>query len=242
MIDCFLERIPQDWRDALADELAAPYVAALAEYEAAERATNVVFPAVADVFAALTSTPLTKTRVVIIGQDPYHGDGQAHGLAFSVQPGVPLPPSLRNIYRELRDDLGVEPPPNGCLSGWAKQGVLLLNTVLTVRAHEAHSHRKQGWETLIDAILRTVAERQQAVFILWGGHARKKRRLLGDATVVESAHPSPLSSYRGFFGSKPFSQVNTALVSQGDLPINWSLGEPDPPDELGSLFSWRQER
>ena len=241
-METFVARIPQDWRAALASELTKPYVAALAEYEAVERAKHVVYPAFDEVFSALVMTPLAETRVVVIGQDPYHGEGQAHGLAFSVQPGVPLPPSLRNIYRELKEDLGVEPPPNGCLSGWAKQGVLLLNTVLTVRAHEAHSHRRQGWEKLIDAILRTVAERQQAVFILWGGPARKKRRLLGEATVVESAHPSPLSSYRGFFGSKPFSQVNAALEAQGSSPIDWSLGEPNPAEELGSLFSWRQEK
>jgi uracil-DNA glycosylase len=231
-MDDFLNRIPADWREALAPELAKPYVAKLAAFEASERAKRPVYPPFADVFAALAMTPLADTRVVLIGQDPYHGEGQAHGLAFSVQPGVPLPPSLRNIYRELTDDLGENPPPNGCLSGWAKQGVLLLNTVLTVRAGEAHSHSRQGWEKLTDAILRTVADRRRAVFILWGGPARKKRRLIGDAPVVESAHPSPLSSYRGFFGSKPFSQVNAALQAQGEAPVDWFLGEPDP----GLLF------
>jgi uracil-DNA glycosylase len=221
----FLNRIPEDWRAALADELAKPYVRQLAEFEAKERAASTVYPATENVFAALATTPLRDVRVVIIGQDPYHGEGQAHGLAFSVLPGVPLPPSLRNIYKELEDDLGVAPPPNGCLSGWARQGVLLLNTVLTVRSGEAHSHARQGWETLTDAILRTVAARRQAVFVLWGGPARKKRPLIGDAPVVESAHPSPLSSYRGFFGSKPFSQVNAALVAKGDAPIDWSAAD-----------------
>lgn len=218
----FVDRIPHDWRRALAAELDKPYVPGLAAFERTERARELVFPAHEDVFSALHLTPLAKTRVVILGQDPYHGVGQAHGLAFSVQPDVPLPPSLRNIYQELQSDLGVTPPPNGCLSGWASQGVLLLNTVLTVRAGEPHSHARKGWELLTDAIMQLVAERTQAVFVLWGGPARKKRNLLGDAPVVESAHPSPLSAYRGFFGSRPFSQVNQALAAAGAPPIDWS--------------------
>ncbi len=218
----FQDRIPHDWRTALAEELGKPYVPRLAAFEHTERAQNEVFPAFGDVFAALRLTPLAKARVVIVGQDPYHGEGQAHGLAFSVQPDVPLPPSLRNIYQELRDDLGVAPPPNGCLTGWASQGVLLLNTVLTVRSGDAHSHARKGWERLTDAILQLVATQTRAVFVLWGGPARKKRSLLGDAPVVESAHPSPLSAYRGFFGSRPFSQVNEFLLAQGEPPIDWS--------------------
>lgn len=218
----FCDRIPRDWCTALADELAKPYVPKLAAFEHTERAQNLVFPAFEDVFAALRLTPLAKTRVVIVGQDPYHGEGQAHGLAFSVQPDVPLPPSLRNIYQELHTDLGVAPPPNGCLAGWANQGVLLLNTVLTVRSGAAHSHARKGWERLTDAILQLVAARTQAVFVLWGGPARKKRSLLGDTPVVESAHPSPLSAYRGFLGSRPFSQVNEFLAARGESPIDWS--------------------
>ncbi len=224
-MELFVDRIPADWRRALAGELAKPYVPQLAAFERSERARDMVFPAADEVFAALHLTPLARTRVVILGQDPYHGLGQAHGLAFSVRPDVPLPPSLRNIYRELQEDLGVAPPPDGCLSGWARQGVLLLNTVLTVRADAAHSHARKGWERFTDAIIGLVAERRRAVFVLWGGPARQKRPLLGAAPVVESAHPSPLSAYRGFFGSRPFSQVNTFLVARGEPPIDWSAGE-----------------
>ena len=177
-------------------------------------------------FAALHLTPYETTRVVLLGQDPYHGPQQAHGLCFSVRDGVQLPPSLVNIYTELRDDLGIDTPANGNLESWARQGVLMLNTSLTVRSGAAASHQGKGWETFTDEVLRTVnAKTHCVVFILWGAHARKKKALIDTSrhTVIESAHPSPLSAYNGFFGSKPFSRTNAALVAAGLAPIDWRL-------------------
>ena len=220
------ERIPADWAAELGDLVGAEQLQELDRLLAGERAEHTVFPPAEQMFAALELTPFDSVRVVLLGQDPYHDEGQAHGLAFSVAPGITPPPSLRNIYRELEEDLGIAPPGHGDLRGWARQGVLLLNTVLTVRAHAAGSHRGLGWEQLSDAIIRAVSRRpQQAVFLLWGNPAQAKRALI-DAdrhAVIESAHPSPLSAYRGFFGSRPFSRTNAALQAAGAPSIDWRL-------------------
>lgn len=179
---------------------------------------------------ALELTALQDVRVVILGQDPYHAEGQAHGLSFSVAPGVKIPPSLRNIFKELSDDLGVPPAPHGCLEAWARQGVLLLNTVLTVRAHQANAHRKRGWEPFTDAVLQAVnGQPRSVVFVLWGSHAQKKEALV-DTTrhlVLRAVHPSPLSAHQGFFGSRPFSKINEHLAAQGSPAIEWALTVPD---------------
>jgi len=187
-----------------------------------ERAKAVVFPPADEVFSAFHHTPFARTRVVILGQDPYHGEGQGHGLAFSVKPGVKTPPSLVNMYKELERDLGCAIPSTGSLLPWAKQGVLLLNTVLTVRSAEPNSHKGLGWEALTDAAIRVVSDRaEHAVFVLWGGHARKKAKLVAaHHTLIEGAHPSPLS-VKQFIGSRPFSKVNAALAAHGQPPIDW---------------------
>ena len=216
-----------DWNPLLRDEFAKPYWAELQSFVAAQRADHPVFPPEADVFAALHLTPFVDVKVVILGQDPYHGPGQAHGLCFSVHPGVRLPPSLRNIFKELHEDLGFDPPPNGNLDAWARQGVLLLNTTLTVRSGSAASHQGRGWETFTDQVIRAVSTKTETVvFILWGAAARKKKVLVDQArhVIIESAHPSPLSARNGFFGSRPFSRANAALVAASRTPINWSLG------------------
>jgi uracil-DNA glycosylase len=217
--------IPASWQDVLASEAAAPYFAELDRFVAAERAEHQVFPPEDEVFAALDATAYPDVRVVLLGQDPYHDDGQAHGMCFSVRPGVRIPPSLRNMYKELDADLGVAPASHGYLRAWADQGVLLLNTVLTVRAHEAASHKGHGWETFTDAVIRAVNAREQpAVFVLWGAHAKKKAALI-DTTrhrVVQGAHPSPLSA-KLFLGSRPFSKTNAALEELGHAPIDWQL-------------------
>jgi len=218
--------VKTDWNPVLRAEFDKPYWNELQQFVAAERARHTVFPPHDQVFAALHLTSYESTRVVMLGQDPYHGPRQAHGLCFSVQPGVDLPPSLVNIYTELRNDLGIETPNHGNLEAWARQGVLLLNTCLTVRAGAAASHQGKGWETFTDEVLRTVnAKTHRVVFILWGAHARKKEDLidLSRHTVIESAHPSPLSAHNGFFGSKPFSRTNEALVAAGLTPIDWHL-------------------
>ena len=213
------------WMDALREEMAKPYFAELTKFVNEERARFTVFPPEPDVYAALKLTPLESVRVVILGQDPYHGPRQAHGLCFSVQRGVTVPPSLRNIFQELRDDLGITPPQHGNLEHWARQGVLLLNATLTVRAGEAGSHQKRGWETFTDRIIELLgAEARPLVFVLWGAYARSKKRLIATRhTVIESAHPSPLSAHNGFFGSKPFSRINEALTYFGTESIDWSL-------------------
>jgi uracil-DNA glycosylase len=218
--------IPAGWQAPLNDELAKPYVADLANFVAAERAAHTVFPPAGEEFTALELTPYEQVRAVILGQDPYHGPGQAHGLAFSVRKGVRIPPSLANIYKELRSDLGIEPPGHGYLAQWARHGVLLLNAVLTVRAGEANSHKGRGWERLTDAIIGAVSARDTpAVFILWGAPAQKKAALVDEKrhTVLRAAHPSPLSARSGFFGSRPFSQANAALEAAGQPPIDWRL-------------------
>jgi len=222
--------IPPGWRDQLAAETQQPYFTKLQAFVAAERAAHTVYPPADEVFSALTLTSYANTRVLILGQDPYHGEGQAHGLAFSVRPGVTPPPSLRNMFKELSTDLGLALPPTGYLAPWARQGVLLLNAVLTVRAHAANSHKGQGWEQFTDAVLRALAARPEpVVFVLWGGYARKKKALLDAArhTLIESAHPSPLSAHNGFFGSRPFSQINAALRATGAAEIDWRLTGED---------------
>ena len=218
--------IPAGWRDQLAAETTQPYWPKLMEFVAAERSAHTVFPPQAEVFAALALTAYADTRVLILGQDPYHDDGQAHGLAFSVRSGVTPPPSLRNMFKELHADVGVEIPKTGYLGPWAAQGVLLLNAVLTVRAHAANSHKGQGWEQFTDAVLAALAQRTApVVFVLWGGYARKKAALLDAARhpLIEAAHPSPLSAHNGFFGSRPFSQINAALRAAGHAEIDWRL-------------------
>ena len=220
---------PTDWNPVLRDELDQPYWQELQSFVAAEREAGPVYPATGDVFAALHLTPLAQVKVVILGQDPYHGPRQAHGLCFSVPEGVPLPPSLRNVYRELNDDLGLPIPRSGDLTPWARRGVLLLNTTLTVRAGAAASHQGHGWEVFTDQVIRAVsAKPETVVFVLWGAHARKKRALVDRSrhVVIESAHPSPLSAHNGFFGSRPFSRANAALVAAGRDPVDWSLPAP----------------
>jgi uracil-DNA glycosylase len=215
-----------DWNPILRTELDKPYWQQLQQFVATERATHPVFPSREAVFAALHLTPYAETKVLILGQDPYHGPGQAHGLCFSVQPGVSLPPSLVNIFKELQDDLGVAPPNHGCLEHWARQGVLLLNATLTVRAHKAGSHQGKGWETFTDAVIQAVNDKpDRVVFILWGAYARKKRALLDPSrhVIIESAHPSPLSAHNGFFGSRPFSRANAALEAAGRSPVDWRI-------------------
>ena len=215
-----------DWNPVLRAELAKPYWADLQSFVDGERARHQVYPPADDVFAALHLTPYAEVKVLILGQDPYHGPGQAHGLCFSVRPPVEPPPSLQNIFTELRRDLGLPLPNHGSLTSWARQGVLLLNTTLTVRAHQAASHQKKGWETFTDQIIRTVNDKpDRVVFILWGSSARQKRSLVDTSrhVVIESAHPSPLSAHRGFFGSRPFSRANEALEEAGRDPVDWSL-------------------
>ncbi len=214
------------WTAALAPQFAQPYFAALTAFVAGERAAHPVFPPERDVFNAFRYTPLADVRVVLLGQDPYPTEGQAHGLCFSVRPGVTIPGSLRNMYKELQADLGVPPAKHGHLVHWAKQGVLMLNACLTVRGGAPNSHKDRGWERFTDAALAAVNARPEpAVFILWGAYAQKKLKLIDAArhAVVQSAHPSPLSAKSGFFGSKPFSQVNAALTRFGRPPVDWQL-------------------
>ncbi len=216
------------WRPLLAEELKKPYFAALAERVDAAYGTQAVFPPREDLFNAFALTPPEAVRVVILGQDPYHEPGQAHGLAFSVRRGVKLPPSLRNIYQELESDVGIAPAKDGDLTAWARQGVLLLNTVLTVESGRANSHKNFGWQRFTDAVLAACAALPQPVaFVLWGGQAQKKAPLLeGGAAprlILQSAHPSPLSSYRGFFGSRPFSRINAFLCENGEAEIDWQI-------------------
>ncbi len=215
-----------DWNPILRREFDKAYWPELMKFVAEERAASEVYPPRSEVFAALHLTAFADVKVVIVGQDPYHGTGQAHGLCFSVNPGVRIPPSLVNIFTELQADLGIPPATTGDLRSWARQGVLLLNTTLTVRANEAASHQGKGWEMFTDEVIRAVSERnERVVFVLWGAHARKKKALVdrGHHTILESAHPSPLSAHRGFFGSRPFSAANAALEAVGRAPIDWRL-------------------
>lgn len=214
------------WRPLLIEETHKPYFRQLQQFIAEQREKHTIFPPEADVYAALHLTPIEEVRVFILGQDPYHDDHQAHGLCFSVRPGVSIPPSLLNIFKELKADLGCQIPNNGCLIPWARQGVLLLNAVLTVEAHQANSHKERGWETFTDAVIAAVnAKTDPVVFVLWGAYARKKIGLIDRSrhVVIESPHPSPLSAYRGFFGSRPFSKINAALTDAGRRPIDWQI-------------------
>lgn len=218
--------ISNDWLAPLSGEFKKPYYAALYRKVLEEYRTNRVFPEADDIFNAFNLTPLSKVKVVILGQDPYHGEGQAHGLCFSVKPGVEAPPSLVNIYKELQEDVGCTIPNNGFLEKWAKQGVLLLNTVLTVRAHQAFSHRGIGWEEFTDAAIRILdAQDRPIVFLLWGKPAQMKKSMLHNPNhlILEAPHPSPLSAYRGFFGCRHFSQANGFLTAHGETPIDWQI-------------------
>jgi uracil-DNA glycosylase len=218
--------IENDWLTVLGDEFKKPYYKQLYRFVLNEYNTTQVFPPADDIFNAFHMTPLSRVKVVIIGQDPYHNVGQAHGLCFSVRPEVEIPPSLENIYKELHDDLGCYIPDNGYLVKWAKQGVLMLNTVLTVRAHQANSHRGMGWEEFTDAAIRALNKQDRPiVFILWGKPAQAKKSMLDNPAhlILEAPHPSPLSAYRGFFGSRPFSKTNDFLVENGEAPIDWQI-------------------
>jgi len=218
--------ISNDWLEPLQGEFKKPYYRELYTKVLEEYNTCAVYPPADDVFNAFHFTPLSEVKVVILGQDPYHGTGQAHGLCFSVNKGIEIPPSLVNIYQELHDDLGCYIPNNGYLEKWAKQGVLLLNTVLTVRAHAANSHRGIGWEQFTDAVIDIVSKQDRpVVYLLWGKPAQSKKRMLHNPRhlVLEAPHPSPLSAYRGFFGCKHFSQTNAFLEEHGETPIDWQI-------------------
>ncbi|MBR1572925.1 MAG: uracil-DNA glycosylase [Lachnospiraceae bacterium] len=221
-----LQEIDSQWQEALKEEFHKDYFQSLMEKVADAYENNQVFPPANEVYNALNLTPLSDVKAVIIGQDPYHDVGQAHGLCFSVKPGVKVPPSLVNIYKELQDDLGCSIPEDGYLVKWAEQGVLMLNTVLTVNAHDANSHKGFGWEKFTDAIIRKVNEQDRPiVFLLWGAPAQKKKKLLNNPKhlILEAPHPSPLSVYRGFWGCKHFSKTNDFLVKNGIEPIDWQL-------------------
>lgn len=219
-------QLEPSWQAELEQELQSPYFTGLQEFVARERKQKTIYPPERLVFSAFDQTPFDQVKIVILGQDPYHGPGQAQGLCFSVPAGVKLPPSLRNIYKELRDDLGIAPALFGDLSKWAKQGVLLLNATLTVREGEAGSHQNKGWEQFTDAVIRKLSDRKNGlVFLLWGNYAQKKTALIdaGKHHILCSAHPSPLSAHQGFLGNKHFSSTNAILIKSGKTPIDWAL-------------------
>ena len=218
--------IPESWQRVLAPEFARPYWAELQAFVAKEREEYTIYPPADEVYTAFRLTPFEKAHVFLLGQDPYPGPNQAHGLCFSVKPGVSLPGSLRNMYKELDNDLGIPPAKSGYLAPWAAQGMLMLNAVLTVRAGQPNSHKGKGWETFTDAAIRAVGHKKDpVVFVLWGAYAQKKLKLIDTDrhTIIQSAHPSPLSAANGFFGSKPFSKINDALKRHGVKPIDWNL-------------------
>jgi uracil-DNA glycosylase len=224
--------IPVPWQPVIGAETAKPYYQKLMQFLAAERKRHAIFPPEHEVYAALELTPYDQVKVLLLGQDPYHDHNQAHGLCFSVRPGVKPPPSLQNIFKELNDDLGCRIPNNGYLVPWAKQGILLLNAVLTVRAHQAGSHRNQGWETFTDAVIQAVNEkRDPIIFVLWGSYAQQKLKLIDTQrhVIVQSAHPSPFSANKGFFGSRPFSKINAALRQAGKREIDWQIPDIELP-------------
>lgn len=221
-----MKLINNDWDEILSNEFDKPYYQSLRQFLDSEYKNKTIYPLPKYIYTALKLTPYKDTKVLILGQDPYHEPGQAHGLAFSVSLNTQIPPSLINIYKEMKDDIGTYIPNNGFLKSWADQGVLLLNTVLTVEAHKANSHAGKGWETLTDTIISKLNEKEEpVVFILWGRNARNKKALITNPKhlIIESAHPSPLSAYNGFFGSKPFSRTNTFLIQNNLKPINWQI-------------------
>lgn len=221
-----MQKIGNSWDGLLSDQFRMEYYLRLREFLKSEYQTQTIYPNMYNIFNALKITDYDAVKAVIIGQDPYHGEGQAHGLCFSVQKGIALPPSLQNIYKELQQDLGITPSASGDLTSWAEQGVLLLNTVLTVRGGLANSHKGKGWEQFTDRIIELLNEREKPmVFILWGANARAKKELISNPShlVLEAAHPSPLSAYNGFFGCRHFSKTNDFLTRTGQEPINWSL-------------------
>jgi uracil-DNA glycosylase len=220
-------KLPPDWLNVLADDFAEPYMRALREFLVQEKHLGkVIVPPGPEIFTALNSTLLHEVKVVVVGQDPYHGPGQAHGLSFTVKPGVATPPSVQNIYKELHSDLGIPPAPHGCLLNWAQQGVLLLNAILTVELGKAASHQNRGWERFTSKILELINERcEHVVFLLWGTYAQHKGAGIDRSKhlVLTAPHPSPLSAHRGFFGTRPFSQANAYLARHGRTPISWQL-------------------
>ncbi len=220
--------IENDWLTIYEEEFKKPYYKSLFEFVKDEYEHGTVFPPGSEIFSAFNMTPLSEVKVVIIGQDPYHNYGQAHGLSFSVKPGITIPPSLVNIYKELNADLGCKIPNNGYLVKWARQGVLMLNTVLTVRAHNPNSHQGHGWEEFTDAAIRGLnTQDRPIVFILWGNHAQAKKKMLNNPhhLIIESPHPSPFSAHKGFFGSRPFSKTNEFLKNNGIEPIDWQIDD-----------------
>ncbi|MEV0127291.1 uracil-DNA glycosylase [Dactylosporangium sp. NPDC050688] len=223
-----LDFMPDDWREAVTPFVDPAIVAALSSFVVEEYKTATVYPRKQDIYAAYRLSPLASTRVLILGQDPYIKPGQAHGLSFSVPPGVPAPPSLRNVYQEMRDDLGVDPPPSGDLTAWCRQGVMLLNAVLTVRAGASNSHKGRGWENITDATIRALnAKAERVVFVLWGAAAKAKAPLVTNDrhVLLRAGHPSPMNP-TGFLGSRPFSRINAALTAVGTLPVRWSPAMP----------------
>ena len=219
-------KITQEWDEILQEEFSSDSYLRLRGFLKAEYSSRTIYPSMYDIFNSMKLTPFGEIKAVILGQDPYHEKGQAMGLSFSVPKGVEKPPSLCNIFKELHEDLGCFVPNNGCLKPWTQQGVLLLNTVLTVRAHQANSHRNMGWEHFTDKIIELLNEREKPIaFILWGAPARRKKKMITNPKhfIVESAHPSPLSAFNGFFGSRPFSKVNNFLESVGEKPIDWQI-------------------
>lgn len=222
-------QLEKSWQIALEDEWDKPYLTYLSAFIAEERKITSVYPPKSEVFQAFEKTPFNDVKVVIIGQDPYHGEGQAHGLSFSVKPGIALPPSLKNIFKELQEDIGIKTPTHGCLTSWAAQGVLMLNAVLTVRSGQAGSHRGKGWELFTDSVVQKLVQRKDPViFLLWGRDAQEKCRSIfsyggSQHAIFISPHPSPFSAHSGFFGSRPFSKINNLLTTQGKKTINWSI-------------------
>ncbi|MCU9613007.1 uracil-DNA glycosylase [Caldibacillus lycopersici] len=222
----FKDYLPLDWAEVLEGEFSKPYYVKLQQFLTEEYRQYTIYPKVEDIFQALRLTPFQQVKVVILGQDPYHGQNQAHGLSFSVQQGIAAPPSLKNIFHELQDDIGIPIPNHGNLESWAKQGVLLLNTVLTVRAGYAHSHKGKGWEQFTDKVIEVLnGRREPIVYLLWGNAAQSKEKLIDTAKhiILKAPHPSPLSAYKGFFGSKPFSKANNSLHDTGQTEIEWKL-------------------
>jgi uracil-DNA glycosylase len=223
--------IGNEWDTLLEEEFAQEYYRQLRDFLKDEYKNGPVYPPMCDIFNALKYTSYSDVKIVILGQDPYHGAGQAHGMCFSVRPGVPMPPSLQNIFKELHEDIGIFTPPNGCLIPWAREGVLLLNTVLTVREGQPNSHRNQGWETLTDRVISLLGQREEpVVFLLWGSNARKKKELITapQHLILECAHPSPLSAHRGFFGCQHFSKANQFLYDHGIEPVDWNVVNSKP--------------